>query len=109
MNNKFKELIKFKSDKELCGFILKDGSIISVDNISDDPFETFMIHPKEYLKHKKNIEYIFHTHPKKGPPSKEDILHCKRINIPFAIVSENIVFVIHPGEKECLQFDYMAN
>ena len=73
-----------KTEEEICGFILKSGEIIELENISDNKKETWMINPLFYLRYKKEIECIYHSHPEGGEPSPEDKIGCTRINIPFA-------------------------
>lgn len=107
--NQYKKLFELAkaTDEEVCGFVLFDGSIIEVENISPDKLETFVIHPLDYLKHKKNIKAIYHSHPKGLEPSEEDKIACRRINIPFLIISLPFsVYYITPKEEECLQLDF---
>lgn len=96
-----------KTNEEICGFILKSGEIIECENIAEDKIETWMINPLEYLKYKKEIEAIYHSHPSGGEPSPEDKIGCIRINIPFLVVSlPNTLYYITPKEETCLQFDF---
>ena len=95
------------TNEEICGFILKSGEIIECENIAEDKIETWMIHPTHYLKHKKEIEVIYHSHPSGGEPSAEDKIGCTRINIPFLVVSlPDKLYYITPKEESCLQFDF---
>ena len=95
------------TDEEICGFILKDDSIIELNNISPDKVETFVIHPLDYLKYKKDIKVIYHSHPKGLEPSEEDKIACMRINIPFLIISlPSTIYYITPKEEECSQLDF---
>ena len=50
-------------DKEKVGIILKDGKIIEVDNLCEDP-DGFEIDPAVFVQHEKNILATWHTHPK---------------------------------------------
>jgi proteasome lid subunit RPN8/RPN11 len=96
------------TDEEICGFILKSGEIIELENIAEDKKETWMIHPLHFLKYKKEIECIYHSHPEGGEPSPEDKIGCKRINIPFLVISlPSTLYYITPKEETCLQFDFM--
>lgn len=110
--NLYKQLYSYSSSsaEELCGFILKDLSFIPVDNIAENKTETFMIDSREFLKYKKDILTIFHSHPLDRGPSPEDILACNRINIPFLICSvlESRFYYIKPKDEQCLQYDYMG-
>lgn len=97
------------TSEEACAFILGNKDIVWVDNISDSPRETFTIRPQDYLKHKKNITCIFHSHPKGGPPSEEDHLVCRRINAPMLICSvpDKTFYYIKPEELGiCLQYTF---
>lgn len=96
-----------KTNEEICGFILKSGEIIECENISTEKLDTWVIHPLSYLKYKKDIEAIYHSHPEGGEPSPEDKINCKRINIPFLIISlPSTLYYITPKEESCLQFDF---
>jgi proteasome lid subunit RPN8/RPN11 len=96
-----------KTEEEICGFILKSGEIIELENISDNKKETWMINPLFYLRYKKEIECIYHSHPEGGEPSPEDKIGCTRINIPFLVVSlPSTLYYITPKEESCLQFDF---
>lgn len=95
------------SKEEICGFILKSGEIIELENIAEDKKETWMIHPLHYLKYKKEILAIYHSHPEGGEPSTEDKIGCTRINIPFLVISlPSTLYYITPKEETCLQFDF---
>lgn len=96
-----------QSENEVCGFVLKSGEIIELDNIAEDKKETWMIHPLHYLKYKKDILYIYHSHPEGGPPSEDDKIGCNRIKLPFLVISlPNTLYYINPGDQSCLQFDF---
>jgi len=96
-----------KTEEEICGFILKSGEIVECENIAEDKIETWMIAPLHYLKYKKEIEAIYHSHPSGGEPSPEDKIGCTRINMPFLVVSlPSTLYYITPKEESCLQFDF---
>lgn len=96
-----------KTDEEICGFILKSGEIVELENIAEDKKETWMINPIHFLKYKKEIDCIYHSHPEGGEPSAEDKIGCTRINIPFLVISlPNTLYYITPKEESCLQFDF---
>lgn len=95
------------TDEEICGFILKSGEIIELENIAEDKKETWMIHPTHFLKYKKEIECIYHSHPEGREPSEEDKIGCTRINIPFLVISlPSTLYYITPKDETCLQFDF---
>jgi proteasome lid subunit RPN8/RPN11 len=95
------------TNEEICGFILRSGEIVELQNIAEDKIETWMIDPRHFLKYKKEIEAIYHSHPSGGEPSAEDRIGCTRINIPFLVVSlPSTLYYITPKEESCLQFDF---
>lgn len=110
--NLYKELFSYSSSssEELCGFILKDLSFVPIENIAENKKETFIISGKDFLKYKKNLLAIFHSHPTDGEPSPEDKLTCTRINVPFLVCSipERRFYYIKPKEQQCLQYDFMG-
>lgn len=96
-----------KTDEEICGFILKSGEIVELENIAEDKKETWVIAPLSFLKYKKEIECIYHSHPEGGEPSVEDKIGCTRINMPFLVISlPSTLYYITPKEESCLQFDF---
>lgn len=55
------------SDVERGGFILRDGSLIELANISSDPVDNFEVDDFELLQHvDKDIVALWHTHPSGG-------------------------------------------
>jgi proteasome lid subunit RPN8/RPN11 len=105
----YKQLIEYckNTDEEKCGLILKDHTFISCDNIAENSKDTFMIHPKNFLRYKQNLLAVFHSHPEGGNPSNEDKIACTRSNFPWLIYSyPNTFYYIVPKEETCLQYDY---
>lgn len=95
------------TDEEICGFILKSGEIIELENIAEDKKETWLIHPLKFLNHKKEISVVYHSHPNGGEPSEEDKIGCTRINIPFLVISlPSTLYYVTPKDEICLQFDF---
>ena len=104
--SKLFELANASTD-EICGFILKSGEIVELENIAEDKKETWMIDPLYFLKYKKEIECIYHSHPEGREPSEEDKIGCTRINVPFLVISlPSTLYYITPKEESCLQFDF---
>ncbi|QGJ90047.1 tail protein [Mycobacterium phage Indlulamithi] len=62
---------------EVCGFILKDGSVVEIPNASHDPERGFVMtrqHLCDRIPDPSEIQAIWHTHPKGSDrPSKGDI------------------------------------
>lgn len=111
METLYKALYTYSESRkeEVCSFILKNNSIVWVDNVSDSPEHTFSIRPQDYLRLKGSIECIFHSHPCGGPPSEEDFLVCRRIYLPMLICSvpDKIFYYTKPEEPEtCLQYTF---
>lgn len=73
---------------ERCGLVLKDGSIVEIKNIAEDPAVAYEMDPVELLPHVEadNIEIMWHTHPISDPvlsgADREgflwwpDLVHC---------------------------------
>lgn len=59
------ELIdKYDADgEERCGFLLQDGSIVEVKNMSTEPKDSYVIDVAEILKYEDRIKATWHTHP----------------------------------------------
>ena len=47
---------------ERCGFILKDGTLVEVPNIHQEPSNFFTIDSEEIKKHLDQIECFWHSH-----------------------------------------------
>lgn len=62
---------------EVCGFILKDGSIIEIPNTFHDPHRGFLMsrsHLVDRVPNPEVIQAIWHTHPGGSlRPSKADV------------------------------------
>lgn len=52
---------------ERCGFVLKDGAVVEVLNVHEDPQRGFRVDPLEILKHEGQVSATWHTHPHTGP------------------------------------------
>lgn len=49
---------------ERCGLILRDGSILEVENKHETPENGFRIAASEMVKHEDNMMATWHTHPR---------------------------------------------
>lgn len=49
--------------EERCGLVMKDGSIVEIRNIADDPKLGFRMDPAQLLEHIDNATGTWHTHP----------------------------------------------
>ena len=67
---------KASKDKEVCGFILSDGSVVSVTNVDPNPHKGFEMDKSEMMaviKGNKPIVATYHSHPSGYKwPSEED-------------------------------------
>lgn len=52
-----------ESGHERCGFVLKDGSVVEVKNVCQDPEQGFTIRPEDVVKYHDQVEATWHTHP----------------------------------------------
>jgi proteasome lid subunit RPN8/RPN11 len=51
-------------ETERCGFVLTDGSIVEVSNVSETPEEAFAVFSDDILPIEDEIIASWHTHPK---------------------------------------------
>ena len=61
---------------EVCGFIMRDGSIIEIRNVAENPYDTFTMDLRQIRRrvNLKRIAAIWHTHPGGDiRPSKADL------------------------------------
>lgn len=52
-----------KGDEERCGFVLKTGEIVEVENICEDRQNGFQVKSEDVFKHLLIAEATWHTHP----------------------------------------------
>lgn len=87
--------------EEVCGFILDDGSIVSIANVDPNPSKGFEMDKDEMMriiKGKKKIHATYHSHPSgREWPSEADGQHMSflyRQGCPwrYLIVTKNGVF-----------------
>lgn len=61
-----KNLFKYYSDEKLeerCGLILKDDTIVELENIHPNPEQGFEIDSSEVLRYLEQMKATWHTHP----------------------------------------------
>lgn len=54
---------KLEGDHERCGFILKSGEIVEVQNRSDDPANSYKVSLEDIEKYEDEAAATWHTHP----------------------------------------------
>ena len=74
--------------KESCGFITKDD-YIALDNIAEDPINDFRIRTEDYLKYRKEIKAIMHSHADYPHLSKQDMLSQIQSRLPWGVTLLN--------------------
>lgn len=83
-----KKLALQKPNEEICGLILKDGSVFQCKNISNNKGVHYLIDPREIQSVQDNIYCTYHSHPyTTSIPSKEDELIAKKIGLSGLIFS----------------------
>lgn len=55
--------LKKNDTQERCGLILKDGSVIELDNIAVDKENGYQISPADIVKYEDTMVGSWHTHP----------------------------------------------
>lgn len=62
-------LLKNDDTVERCGLILKDGSIVEIDNIAEDPTNSYEMNPEQLLPYIEadTVASTWHTHPSSDP------------------------------------------
>lgn len=75
--------------KEACGFVLKNGEFIELENLHCDPENNFLTDPLEYMKYEKELEFIFHSHTglENICPSKADMENQLLFNVPWLLLA----------------------
>lgn len=59
-----KELLeKLSGENERVGFILKDGTIVEVDNVHPQPTRSFLVTGKDLKTYLEKAAATWHTHP----------------------------------------------
>lgn len=60
-------LLQKGDTEERCGLILKDGTIVEIDNIHEDPTDGFKMDPVQVLPYLEEAVGTWHTHPDTDP------------------------------------------
>ena len=80
----------YNNNKEICGLVLEDLSILPIQNISNNP-NHFVFNRREWfalLNSGVGILCIYHTHLNNDPtPSTVDLACQKNIKLDFLIVT----------------------
>lgn len=76
--------------QECCGIVVMvngDRKVIRSENKAPDPYTTFLLDSKLYLKHIDNVEFVYHSHPAgDSTPSAADKASCEASQVPYLIV-----------------------
>ena len=60
------EIIKAEAlehpDREVCGYIMDDGSVMSCENIHPEPLDKFQIDTAHFIQYQQHISAIYHSH-----------------------------------------------
>ena len=89
-----------EAPRECCGLVVQDGNnekYIPLENISENERD-FKIDPKTFVKYQliSKIKYVVHSHyDSKCEPSEHDKKCCKRMGVPYMIVS-------YPKKEMCI-------
>lgn len=65
IKSSLKRKLKKADTIEKCGLILRDGTILDVENIYPDPTEGFQIPAKDMIDNEDQMVATWHTHPGK--------------------------------------------
>lgn len=104
--DKLVEMVNAAEGLEICGFILDDGTIASVDNIDDNPARGFSMDQSQMIsiiKGKKGIAATYHSHPsgRKWPSTTdtEQMMFLYQQGCPwrYIIVTAEGVFEFEPN------------
>ena len=75
-------------DREICGLILRDGSIVSCPNVHPDPINHFQIATTEYAKYEPLVKGIYHSHVNDVPNfTAPDVDLVYSLNQPLILYS----------------------
>lgn len=61
LQTKLKKL--YKGDNERCGFVLPDGEIVEVENVSPIPTESYDVSGADIARYADSAVATWHTHP----------------------------------------------
>ena len=69
---------------ESCGFIM-DDYYHALQNLAEDPINDFRISPEEFIKYRKEIRAIVHSHADYPHLSKTDMISQKKSGFPWGV------------------------
>lgn len=74
-------------DREVCGFIYHDrerAHLMPCTNVAADPTESFEISVDDQMRFEQMAGQlgVYHSHPKAGAFSEDDLAHARHINLP---------------------------
>lgn len=85
---------------EVCGFILKDGSVLEMPNVADDPRRSFLMSQADLIEKVPNpdvIEGLWHSHPRgTTTPSAGDMEMLRLCEWRYFIVTADEVVEYDP-------------
>ena len=87
---------------EVCGFIMRDGSIIEIRNVAENPYDTFTMDLRQIGRKVdvENIAAIWHTHPGGDiRPSKADLNAIKLCKWDYVIVTTDEIALYEAQES----------
>jgi proteasome lid subunit RPN8/RPN11 len=87
---------------EVCGFIMRDGSIIEIRNVAENPYDTFTMDLRQIERNVdvEKIAAIWHTHPGGDiRPSKADLTAIRLCEWDYVIVTADEVALYETQER----------
>lgn len=98
-------------DREVCGLILRDGSIVSCDNTHEDPLNHFRILTSEYAKYEPLVAAIYHSHVNDVPnftAPDVDLLYaiCKPL-ILYSLTRNHFRIADLSGEQPLIDREFL--
>jgi proteasome lid subunit RPN8/RPN11 len=85
-------IARARAPLEACGFLVDvegEERLIVAENASDEPEDSFVIHPRDYARAEDTgrILAVWHSHAERPDPSEADRAFCERYALPYVIVS----------------------
>jgi proteasome lid subunit RPN8/RPN11 len=87
---------------EVCGFIMRDGSIIEIRNVAENPYDTFAMDLRQIRRRVDvtKIAAIWHTHPGGDiRPSQADMTAIRLCEWDYVIVTLDEVALYEAQER----------
>lgn len=60
-------LLQPTDTEERCGLVLKNGTIVEIENVADDKTNSYRMNPKGVLPFLDQLAETWHTHPDSDP------------------------------------------